>query len=209
MILGHKVTKIIQKCNDCYFFVSSVPKPTCGGFLRGFTSRQGAGGGMKIPLPAAQKFRVCYILWFKNRRQGCCRQIPVSFAPPARALGAAPAPLVLLRCSGSHLRRLPSHASEPPAVSPRSPRNPSVSSAASEICASRGPYSGRACFPSQLRQPCGLPSRFRKPLRVLLHGSTSLRFSGPKPRAASCLVPHDPLGIKGQTTKSITLQTPG
>ncbi len=74
------------------------------------------------------------------------------FAPPARALGAAPAPLVLLRCSGSHLRRLPSQSSKPFGAFAALRRRRS-STPARETGASGGLRIGRACFPSRLRQP--------------------------------------------------------
>jgi len=71
-----------------------------------------------------------------------------------RAAGAGPAPLVLLR--GSTSLRLPISNTNGRALS---------CSAASRTALRR--------FASLLRQPGGLPTRFRKPLRVLLHGSAS------------------------------------
>ncbi len=132
-------------------------QPPGGVCLRSSTSRRGAGGGMKIPLPAAQNlFRQTFLSnpAVKYRHD---RRILLCFCAAGPRSRAAPAPLVLFRPSGAvgfhkpkQMPRLVSLrcsaspdglaplAAEPFALrklgawSPCGPRNPPVSSASGE-----------------------------------------------------------------------------
>ena len=96
------------------YFFSGAPKPF--GLLRGSTSRQGAGGGMKFRCRRRKKLvGRCFDSGFGNSFASG-PQKSMFFAPPAPRSRAAPAPLVLFRSSGSPavwLRKLRSHFASP------------------------------------------------------------------------------------------------
>ncbi len=153
----------------------------------------------------------------------CPLKIPSDFAPPARALGAAPAPLVLLRCSrhcyamcgtssGSHLRRLPSQASKPFGAFATLRRRRS-STPARETGASGGLRIGRACFPSPPRQPCGLPRASRAlavSLRCSVNRLTAFHFAASQACGILGSMPRLRLVLlRGPRNPSVSSATPG
>ena len=116
--------------------------------LRGSASLRGAGGGIKIPLPAAQKlpantFDVRRAIILKPE-QGISYRF---LRPRPRAEGAGPAPLVLFRPPGAF--GLQAAGAKP-----------------------------APCLPPALRQPCGLPPRLREPRRsrYATRGACTLRL---------------------------------